>query len=66
MTANEQTMTDEQILDAAKGIRYRRYRETVDGVVEDLKRAIADGEVTDEGGAREWLVADARRNADTE
>ena len=47
--------SDDAVIAAAEGIAYRRYRATVEGIVEDLKRAIADKEVTDSDGATEWI-----------
>lgn len=48
-------ITEEGITRQAEGIAAREYRDTVKGFVSDLYRAVADGEVTDEDGAREYL-----------
>jgi hypothetical protein len=53
--SNAYLLTDEGITQAANGIAAREYRDTVQGIVEDLKRAIRDGDVTDEDGASDWL-----------
>jgi hypothetical protein len=54
-TAEGTLLTDKEITSIADGIGEREYRETVAGIVEDLKRAVADGEITDRDGAIEWL-----------
>jgi hypothetical protein len=48
-------LTAEEIRKIGDGIAEREYYETVTGIVDDLKRAIHDGDVTDEDGAIEWL-----------
>jgi hypothetical protein len=48
-------LTEEQIVEVAAGIEQRAYYATVRDIVEDLKRAIKDGDVTDEDGATDWL-----------
>lgn len=48
-------ITDEELVKIADGIAEREYRDTVSSIVEDLKRAVRDGEVTDSDGAIEWL-----------
>lgn len=48
-------LTDREITTIADGIAEREYLDTVNGVVEDLKRAVRDGEVTDRDGAMDWL-----------
>jgi hypothetical protein len=53
--ADPRILTDEDITRAADGIAANEYRDTLQGIVEDLKRAIVDGEVTDRDGAMDWL-----------
>lgn len=48
-------LTEKQISNIAEGIAERDYRETVQGIIEDLKRAVKDGEITDRDGAIEWI-----------
>ena len=48
-------LTTEEIRKIGDGIAEREYHETVTGIVDDLKRAIHDGDVTDEDGAIEWI-----------
>jgi hypothetical protein len=48
-------LTEKEITNIADGIAEREYRQTVTGVVEDLKRAVRDGEITDRDGAMDWL-----------
>jgi hypothetical protein len=59
LTLDQQTsagqLTEKEITTIADGIAEREYRETVSGIVEDLKRAVHDGEVTDRDGAMDWL-----------
>lgn len=53
--ATPEEMTDERIKDAADNLARLEYRATVKGVVEDLERAIRDGEITSEDEAQDWL-----------
>lgn len=53
-TANE-PITDKKFAEIAGGMAEREYRDTVNGIVEDLKSACADGEITDRDGAQDWL-----------
>lgn len=48
-------LTDTDITAIADGIASREYHATVAGIVEDLKRATADGEITDRDAAMEWI-----------
>src|SRR4051812_27720673 len=48
-------LSDKDIRDRAENLAAREYRDTVQGIADDLRRAIADGEVTDTDGANEWL-----------
>ena len=48
-------LNDERIQEIADGIAARAYHATVEGIVEDLKRAIADKEITSEEEAHDWL-----------
>lgn len=50
-----QLVTDEELSKIADGIAARDYDATVADIVEDLKRATRDGEITDRDGAIEWL-----------
>lgn len=50
-----QPMTTEDITRAADGIAAREYRDTIAGIIEDLKDQIKAGDVTDSDDAREWL-----------
>jgi hypothetical protein len=48
-------LTDKEISNIADGIAEREYRDTVQGIVEDLKRAIKDKEIEDSDGVHDWL-----------
>ena len=48
-------ISDEELQRIADGNAERAYRETVTGFVDDLKRAVRDGEIDDRDGAIEYL-----------
>lgn len=48
-------LTEEQIKQRANGIEQRECHQTIADIVEDLKRAIKDKEVTDREQAMDWL-----------
>lgn len=48
-------LSDRELTNIADGIAERDYHATVQDIITDLKRAVADGEVTDRDGAIEWL-----------
>jgi len=51
---NDGRITDEQHEDAMRVLR-AEYYQSVRGIVEDLRRAIKDGEVTDQESLDQWL-----------
>jgi len=50
-----QQLTDEEISKIADGIAEREYRDTVQGIIDDVKGEVANGTITDRDSALEYI-----------